>query len=136
MKATVLDTNVLISGMINPNGAPGRIVDLLREGVIELVVDDRILDEYVRVLRRPCFRKYFTKAECEDVISYLENSPLRIVSSVLLSGLPDESDTPFAESALAAAVPLVTGNSKHFPKRACRGLRVLTPAGFLKSLQE
>ena len=36
----MLDTN-------NPLGAPGRIVDLLREGKLELTVDDRILAEYI-----------------------------------------------------------------------------------------
>ena len=52
------DTNVLVSGMINPMGAPGRIVDLMREGELELTVDDRILAEYTAVLKRRKFRAY------------------------------------------------------------------------------
>ncbi|PIY26102.1 MAG: putative toxin-antitoxin system toxin component, PIN family, partial [Deltaproteobacteria bacterium CG_4_10_14_3_um_filter_51_14] len=28
----VLDTNVMISGMLNPSGPPGKIIDLLRSG--------------------------------------------------------------------------------------------------------
>ena len=55
----VLDTDVLVSGMINPLGPPGRIVDLLREGELELTVDDRILAEYTAVLNRRKFRVYF-----------------------------------------------------------------------------
>jgi len=74
MNSIVLDTNVLISGMINARGAPGQILDLVRGSVIELVVDDRILDEYVFVLRRARFRRYFAEAECEDIIGYLENN--------------------------------------------------------------
>ncbi len=35
MNRIVLDTNVLVSGMINAHGHPGRIVDLLREGMID-----------------------------------------------------------------------------------------------------
>jgi len=46
MTRLVLDTNVLVSGMINAFGAPGRIADLVRERHVELVVDDRILAEY------------------------------------------------------------------------------------------
>ncbi len=43
MNRIVLDTNVLVSGMINAHGAPGRIVDMVREEHVELVVDDRVL---------------------------------------------------------------------------------------------
>ncbi len=57
----VLDTNVLISGILKPSGPPGRIVDLLRSGVLQLVVDDRILAEYTDVLRRDYFLQYFEK---------------------------------------------------------------------------
>jgi len=51
----VLDTNVLISGMLSPSGPPGKIIDLLRSGALQLVVDDRILSEYTDVLRREYF---------------------------------------------------------------------------------
>jgi predicted nucleic acid-binding protein len=30
----VLDTNVLVSGLMNPNGAPGRLVDLILGGQV------------------------------------------------------------------------------------------------------
>ena len=132
----VLDTNVLVSGMINAQGTPGRIVDLLRDGEVELVTDDRILDEYLHVLRRPYFKRYFSHAAREDVISYLENNTMNIVANVQVPGLPDESDRPFAETALVADVPLVTGNMRHFPKSKCRGLKALSPKAFLDLLAD
>ena len=50
----VVDTNALVSGLINAQGGPGRIVDLLRVDVLQVVVDDRILAEYRDVwLARP-----------------------------------------------------------------------------------
>ena len=70
----VLDTNVLLSGMLKPSGPPGRIIDLLRTDVLELVVDDRILAEYVDVLRRDYFLKYLTEADREDIIEYLSKN--------------------------------------------------------------
>lgn len=69
MKRIVLDTNVLVSGMINPNGPPGRIVDLIREGLVELVVDDRILAEYSQVLSRPKFNPYFHAGDVRDILA-------------------------------------------------------------------
>lgn len=49
----VLDTNVLVSGLLNPHGSPGRLLDHFLAGDITLLVDDRILAEYGEVLRRP-----------------------------------------------------------------------------------
>jgi predicted nucleic acid-binding protein len=41
----VLDTNVLVSGLLSPHGPPGRIFDLLLGGKLTLVFDDRLLAE-------------------------------------------------------------------------------------------
>ena len=46
----VVDTNVLVSGLLSPFGPPGRIVDLLQAGGLRLAADDRIEAEYRDVL--------------------------------------------------------------------------------------
>ncbi|MCP4664994.1 MAG: putative toxin-antitoxin system toxin component, PIN family [Deltaproteobacteria bacterium] len=127
----VLDTNVLISGMINPAGAPGRIVDFLRAGLLSLVVDDRILAEYIDVLGREHFSIYFTKSEREDIIEYLLKNAYYTVGRVIADNLPDKGDVPFLEIALSEKVPLVTGNVKHYPKKARSGCTVLSPRQFI-----
>lgn len=42
----VIDTNVLVSGTINPHGAPGRVVEAALTEVLAVLYDDRILSEY------------------------------------------------------------------------------------------
>ena len=59
MKA-VVDTNVLVSGMICTVGHPARVVDAVRADTIQLAVDDRILAEYADVVKREYFRRYFS----------------------------------------------------------------------------
>ncbi len=49
----ILDTNVLLSGLINPGGAPGRIVQRWRDGGLELVLSERQLEEIEEVLAYP-----------------------------------------------------------------------------------
>ncbi len=127
----VLDTNVVVSGMLNPSGPSGRIVDMLREGALHTVVDDRILAEYTDVLRRDYFLRYFTIAEREDIIEYLAKNSVYMLSTVVAHGLPDEGDAPFLEIAATAEAPLITGNLKHYPESARLGCRVLTPRVFL-----
>ena len=116
MNRIVLDTNVLVSGMINAYGPPGRIVDLLREGMVELVVDDRVLSEYRMVLNRPKFQRYFdSKAVC-DILNFLEQNTRYMVPVRTITGLPDPDDVPFAELAFSAGVPLVSGNLDDYPE--------------------
>ena len=52
----VLDTNVLISSLINPNGIPAKILNLILSQKIILLYDNRILNEYYNVLRRDKFQ--------------------------------------------------------------------------------
>ena len=52
----VLDTKVLVSGMLNPFGSPGNIVRMVSAGTLELCLDARIMAEYVEVLNRPKFQ--------------------------------------------------------------------------------
>jgi putative PIN family toxin of toxin-antitoxin system len=128
----VLDTNVLISGMLNPSGPPGRIVDFLRTDVLQLVIDDRILAEYEDVIRRDYFLRYFSKSDMEDIIEYLSKNSHYSSSSVVIHDMPDEGDTPFLEMAITEEAPLITGNLKHYPGKLRKGCIVLSPAHFLK----
>lgn len=46
----VLDVNVLISAVLSPNGAPGRLLGAWRNGAFELVVSPLLLAELRRAL--------------------------------------------------------------------------------------
>jgi putative PIN family toxin of toxin-antitoxin system len=48
----VLDTNVLVSGLAYPASIPGRIVEVWRQGGLDVVLSRFILDEMARVLPR------------------------------------------------------------------------------------
>ncbi len=131
----VLDTNVLVSGIINPHGPPGRIVDLLRAGELRLAVDDRILSEYADVLRRPRLEPYFAGQDVAQILVYLRSNSDRQIATTRIAGLPDEHDAPFLELAKAAGAILVTGNLKHFPARKRSGVTVESPTAFVKRFE-
>jgi putative PIN family toxin of toxin-antitoxin system len=127
----VLDTNVLVSALLRPEGNPARILDLVLEGLVRLVVDARIFDEYAQVLARPKFG--ISAPLRERILEWIRARaewPARVAAS--RSPLPDPDDAPFLETAQAAFVDaLVTGNVAHFPKHARQGVEVLTPAQFM-----
>jgi putative PIN family toxin of toxin-antitoxin system len=51
----VLDTNLLVSGLIVPHGLPHRLIAEWRDGRFRLLITDAILTEYAAVLTRPQF---------------------------------------------------------------------------------
>lgn len=131
MRQIVLDTNVLVSGLLSPRNAPGRIIDALRTEQIQLVIDDRIFLEYGEVLRRPKFEQFIRPEEREWILDYIFHSALRVTSMCHFTDLPDPYDACFLEVAATAKVPLITGNLKHFPKDKRREVEVLSPAEYI-----
>jgi putative PIN family toxin of toxin-antitoxin system len=134
MNRAVFDTNVVVSGFLSPAGTPGRIVEWLRNGSVQAVLDDRILAEYAEVLARPVFR--LPAAEVDVVLTAIRAKSFWVEATAAQAArdLPDPDDAPFLECARAADVPLVTGNVRHFPKSAADDVRVITPAQFVASL--
>lgn len=127
----VLDTNVLVSGLLTPFGNCGAIVRMLTSDEITLCVDSRILVEYGEVLSRTPFN--IDPQKTAVVTEYIQASSETHVTTPLDRVLPDESDNPFMEVALSSGAEcLVTGNLKHFPERCRAGVRVLTPKEFLE----
>jgi putative PIN family toxin of toxin-antitoxin system len=126
----VIDTNVLVSGLLSPFGPCAEIVRMVSSGELTLYFDSRILSEYSEVLRRSKFG--FQVDKDVALLDHIEHRGQLVASSPLLSLLPDPGDQPFLEAAVAGqAVCLVTGNDAHFPPRQCQGVKVLSPSDFL-----
>ena len=53
----VLDTNVLLSGLMLPDSTPGKIVSAWRRRNLSLVMSEPMLEEIARVLAYPKIRK-------------------------------------------------------------------------------
>lgn len=125
-----LDTNVLVSGLLNPFGPPGRITDLFLSRQIRLAYDDRVLIEYQDVLSRPRFDFPTTRIERVMALFAFQER----VSTIPWSHhpLPDQDDAIFLEVASASSKILITGNLRHFPKNLRGDVRVLSPSDWLK----
>jgi putative PIN family toxin of toxin-antitoxin system len=126
----VIDTNVLVAGLLSPFGACGKIVRMISAGELTLSFDARILSEYNEVLRRPRFG--FEEDKIAAFLSYIAYHGRTVAPTPLTHSLPDPDDEPFLEVTLASqAVCLVTGNQKHFPAERCKGAKIISPNDFL-----
>ena len=122
----VLDTNVLVSGLLSPFAPPGRLVDALLGRRLRLAFDDRVELEYREVLARP--RLGIERGRREAFLAILQFQAHVIPLPWPHRHSPDADDTVFLEVALQTpARTLVTGNLQHFPP-GCRGpVTVLSP---------
>ena len=129
LERVVLDTNVLVSALLNSFGAPGRVLDLALAGELTVAYDDRVLSEWRQVLHREKFG--FSAGNIEVLLGFVEGEGISVNASPLAIKLPDKDDLPFLEVAHAAEATLITGNTKHYPPEARGGVAVLDPASFL-----
>jgi putative PIN family toxin of toxin-antitoxin system len=122
--AAVVDTNVLVSGLLRPSGPPGAVVQAALQGQLVPVVCPEVMSEYQDVLLRPRFG--FVPQDVDELLLLIEQQALWVDIGTYPEqlALPDPEDWPFVASALAARCPVITGNAKHFPKRL--GLDVLS----------
>jgi putative PIN family toxin of toxin-antitoxin system len=111
----VLDTNVLVSALLNPRGAPAQVLLLsILEPDIQLCVSGAIFGEYEEVLHRPLFR--FSESVVENVLRSIREQSFWAKPTENLRACSDPDDDIFLECAQAAGAHyVVTGNLKHFP---------------------
>ncbi len=126
----VLDTNVLVAGILSPFNSPGEIVRMTSAGVLQLCHDARILSEYVEVLHRKKFN--FDPHYVNALIEQIKAHGHKVSGVPLKKQLPDSSDEPFLEVAIAGKTTcLVSGNLKHYPHTDRQGVSILSPVDFL-----
>lgn len=125
-----MDTNVLVSGLLSPFGPPGEIARMIASGTLRLCFDARILTEYDEVFARPRFR--FNSEQTQVLLEQIKTEGFSVAGDPLPARLPDPTDEPFLEAAVAGeAECLITGNIRHFPSAKRQGAIVLSPSEFL-----
>jgi putative PIN family toxin of toxin-antitoxin system len=125
----VVDTNVLVSGLLKPFSTSAAILRLAVSGLIRPAYDFRILTEYREVLHRTVFG--FDRRSVEEFLRQIEDEGLSVSPPPLSFRLPDPWDEPFFEVALeSGAEALITGNKRHFPVKQA-GLKISSPSEFI-----
>ncbi|MPZ29588.1 MAG: putative toxin-antitoxin system toxin component, PIN family [Rhodospirillales bacterium] len=125
----VLDTNVVVSGLLSPSGPPGLIIDLLTNRLIDIVYSDEMLIEYADVLQR---RELKIRPEVvQAVLQEIQARGLAVATVPWPVIVPDPTDSAFLATALAGEATLVTGNLRHYPPHVRLDVDVLSPRAFV-----
>lgn len=132
MIKAVIDTNVIVSAYITKNleAATSKVLEAVMQNKLTPIYNDQILNEYSEVLHRKKFGipEHLIKLVLDKIITNGIHGE-RVISDEFF---PDPKDVVFYEVALSKEdAYLVTGNTKHFPKKPI----VVTPAEMLEILR-
>jgi putative PIN family toxin of toxin-antitoxin system len=80
----ILDTNILVSFLINRDFE--KLDDFILSGKITLIFSDELLDEFITVIRRPKFQRFFSSEDIEILLNFFLDHGLliNIVSDINL----------------------------------------------------
>jgi len=130
----VIDTNVIVSAMLQPMGPPSAIFLMALAGKVQLCLTEPLLAEYKDVLHRPRLKQN------SDVVRQAL-SAIRKAGDVVkpihgIRACSDPDDNMFLECAEAAEADyLITGNKRHFPD-FWKKTKILTAREFVTVLAE
>jgi len=124
----VIDTNVLVSGLITSHGYPARIINAFKEKQFNLLYCSEILIEYRDVLYRGRFG--LKSNDVDDLLDVISLNGIPVTTDASNITLTDEDDRCFFDVAKNTGAYLVTGNLKHYPNDST----IITPADFVKLL--
>jgi uncharacterized protein len=125
----VLDTNILVSAALKPDGLQRTVLLLALTPPARLYVTDAIFVEYRAVLARAELR--IRKGLQLQLLQLVRNRSHSVTISHPLKATKDPDDNKFLECSDAARADyLVTGNLRHFP-RFWKGTKVITSREFI-----
>lgn len=134
MRRAVLDTNVIVSGVIAAAGPPRRILAGWRRREFELLASPPLIDEVVRVLSLPRIaRRYRVTAEETSAIAHLLMSRAILLTDI--PPIPPTSRDPADDHILALARSgnadhLVSGDENLLALHTFQDVAILPPAAY------
>lgn len=125
----VIDTNVIVSGIYDPQSVPGRVLDAGNTGAIHLCAPQSVREELKRVLARVLG---FSPLQVDSTLKGLkvEWIPEAVYHDMLPEArelLRDADDAPVLACALAVGCDIVSGDNDLHAART-RRIRIWRPS--------
>ena len=129
MQKIVIDTNVIVSALIQRGYSYLIINEVFIEQKFQLCVSEELLAEYYEVLSRPKFSKFpdfFIRAEA--LLVEIASKATRYVPTIKLDIIADVDDNMILELADECLADFViTGNTKDFTFPTYKQTKIVTP---------
>jgi putative PIN family toxin of toxin-antitoxin system len=133
----VLDTNVLVSAIIRPQGVAAQVLRHLRLRHYELLASRTTFDELVTTIYRPRLQvKYgLTEEALRPVLKLIYLRSIILQPQIKITACRDPKDDIYLEVAIAGqADAIVTGDGDLLSLHPFRSIPIITPSEFLAAL--
>ena len=127
----IIDTNLWISFLLNRDFS--RLDKLLLKDEVTLIFSQELLDEFLRVVHRPKFKKYFLKTDIDTVITRIEQNAHFIDVTTIVNICRDAKDNFLLSMAIDGEADfLLTGDKDLLELKAIEKTRIISISEYLK----
>jgi len=137
MQKVIIDTNVLVSALIQQS-YPNFILNYcVFENLVEVCIPDALFEEYLEVINRPKFNRYpdFLK-KAEFVLSQIESLATKYSPTERFEIIDDKNDNRLLELASESKADfIITGNTNDFTMRNFKLTRVVSPKEYWENFR-
>ena len=141
MMRIVLDTNVIISAILNPHGSPGEILNRVFDQKVSLCLSPPLIAEIRRVLRYPKMvesikRKGRTVELAEELVEKIVAIARVTTGQITINRTAtDPDDDKVLECAVEAHADYIISGDRHLKDLGnFQGIPILTPSALLDML--
>lgn len=139
MLSVVLDTNIIVSGIISSKGSPNKILNLWRQKKIQLIISPAIIKEIIAVFKRPKIRNNYQLSDkhINKIKQLLQKDATLIKPKSYLKIIKvDPADDKFINCALTARVKFIVSGDKHLlDLKKYKKVKIIKAAEFLKLIK-
>lgn len=137
MQRIVIDTNVIVSALIQRSYPYLIISEIFIENRFQLCISEKLMSEYYEVLARPKFSRFQDfLLRAESLLADIEAKAVHFFPTIKLDILSDKDDNMILELADECNADFViTGNSADFTFPNYKQTRIVTPKEYWENYQ-
>lgn len=139
MLRAVLDTNVIVSGVISDKGIPSQLLSAWRAREWDLVISPGILHEIQRVLSAPKIARTYslTRQEIVDLVQLFSHRAILMTGTLTIPpAARDADDDPILACAKEAQADyVVSGDDDLLSLERYESIPIVSPAAFAAILK-
>lgn len=133
----ILDTKVLLSGLLIAHGPPAKLLGAWERSLFTLVASNALIAEFREVASRPFFKARLRASVVEMLAAGLQDFSLFYQDLPSGSKAPDPKDSHLLALAEASAAEfLVTGDKELLSLKRHKSTRIVSPAAMINLLKE
>jgi len=132
MQKVIIDTNVIVSSLIQKSFPYKIVYELFIEDKIILCMSEALMSEYYDVLRRPKFSAYYDfVVRAESLLADIEVRSAMYFPVISLDIISDKDDNKILELAdICEADYIITGNTNDFTFSAYKNTQIINPKNY------